>query len=343
MAKHILIFSTICCTLWILFGEANGIDNVHVEVKGKQRTRRDVAEQIPEGTEVPLIGGTEELNESNNNNKIDKIMKNFDSTNELNLVKRAPSGFTGMRGKKENNDVSLQDSNYGPIDPIEYTYNMDEDYNDAFGIRYKKAPSAFYGVRGKKFNIGSKDTNRLDSLLQQFEEQRLREVLLEDFIDRLATATVSQNEINKRAPTGFTGMRGKRPSVNYGYEEIGEDDGISKRGPSNAFVGVRGKKDVDHQTYKRAATQSLNSRGKKQRFVDFGNKFVAVRGKKNELDSEPTDDVLEIKPNRQRYYVNILPSLLYDSYAKRTPSGFVGMRGKRAAVDSNVANKDDKE
>ncbi|EDW80695.2 uncharacterized protein Dwil_GK11666 [Drosophila willistoni] len=239
------------------------------------------------------------------------------------LVKRAPAaGFIGMRGKKELETDTETDRAYpvsndnwlGP-DPLDYGEDSDDYYEN--GRRLKKAPTAFVGMRGKKYTPSS---NRLSNLLRQIEEQRLRENVLQELFDRLADQnSVGDAEIpNKRAPTGFTGMRGKRPAED-------DDDAMElfeKRAPINAFVGVRGKKDVSHQNYKRAAplSEAYDARGKKHRFVDFNNKFVAVRGKKNNLDLEDGQD---------QYLVHPWSYLLNE---KRAPNGFVGMRGKRPVL-----------
>ncbi|XP_068156358.1 tachykinins isoform X2 [Drosophila tropicalis] len=239
------------------------------------------------------------------------------------LVKRAPAaGFIGMRGKKEletdsetDGERAVSNDNWLGPDPLDYAEDSDDYYEN--GRRLKKAPTAFVGMRGKKYTPSS---NRLSNLLRQIEEQRLRENVLQELFDRLADQnTVGDAEIpNKRAPTGFTGMRGKRPAED-------DDDAIElfeKRAPVNAFVGVRGKKDVSHQNYKRAAplSEAYDVRGKKHRFFDFNNKFVAVRGKKNNLDLED---------GQAQYLVHPWSYLLSE---KRAPNGFVGMRGKRPVL-----------
>lgn len=98
------------------------------------------------------------------------------------------------------------------------------------------------------------------------------------------------NEYNKRAPSGFMGMRGKKD-----YDDEG-DAFIDKRAPSG-FMGMRGKKLYEDMTeeLKRAQMSGFfGVRGKKQPSrsgffgmrgkkypYEFRGKFVGVRGKKS--------------------------------------------------------------
>lgn len=181
------------------------------------------------------------------------------------VVKRAPtSSFIGMRGKKdderdtESSDIS--EGNWlgtGP-DPLDYA-DLDSYYSEN-GRRLKKAPLAFVGMRGKKFIPMSV---RLSDVLQHMEEERLRESLLQDFLNSLTVDENGAGDVDKRAPTGFNGMRGKRPVLNG--DEGEEEDAmelLQKRAPVNSFVGMRGKKDVSHQHYKRAALSEVRKMNK---------------------------------------------------------------------------------
>ncbi|XP_058985006.1 tachykinins isoform X2 [Musca domestica] len=303
----------------------------------------------------------------------------------LNIVKRAPGGFVGMRGKKStegsNEDLSNVYSSslafpWQTIPDFDENAMNWEDYIQANAQRYKKAPSVFYGVRGKKFTLGGGiypggDAYRWQQFLQKLDEENVRHMIVDDFVDRLVNephtdtgALQQQNEMSKRAPTGFTGLRGKRPELT----EAGADmslELLGKRGLSNTFVGVRGKKDVSHQTFKRSplaggSESSPNSGpgGKRQRFLDFGNKFVAVRGKKNSLNQNSYE--MENLGNNIRWtyspvFSPITPALnangvvttdgssmrlMYGNTGKRAPNGFVGMRGKRpsSVADLFTAN-----
>ncbi|KAH8280146.1 hypothetical protein KR018_011269, partial [Drosophila ironensis] len=257
------------------------------------------------------------------------------------VVKRAPtSSFIGMRGKKDDERDSdgvsdageenwLGPGNGNGPDPIDYA-DLDSYYSEN-GRRLKKAPLAFVGMRGKKFTPMN---GHFTGIVQNLEEERLREDLLQDIFDRLiASGLGAAGDVDKRAPTGFTGMRGKRPD---GTSDEEEDMELAqrKRAPVNSFVGMRGKKDVSHQNYKRAALsqfwdhffkKAYDARGKKQRFADFNNKFVAVRGKKSDLDGDESGNWEEM--GQQQYLVH--PWLNIWGY-KRAPNGFTGMRGKRS-------------
>ncbi|XP_030374182.1 tachykinins isoform X2 [Scaptodrosophila lebanonensis] len=258
------------------------------------------------------------------------------------LVKRAPtSSFIGMRGKKDlqaedddssgssnNNNINWQQQ----LDPMSLDYADDNYYLE--NGRFKKAPLAFVGVRGKKYTPGS---SRLGELLQSMEEQRFRENLMHEIMERLA---LENGEVVKRAPTGFTGMRGKRTFMDadvFGDADESALQKLEKRAPVNAFVGVRGKKDVSHQHYKRAAlNEAYEARGKKQRYADFNSKFVAVRGKKSDEQAQDAEEDSDANyPPESRYLVQPFypwETNMLGYEEKRVPNGFVGMRGKRSAL-----------
>ncbi|XP_017775699.1 PREDICTED: tachykinins [Nicrophorus vespilloides] len=113
---------------------------------------------------------------------------------------------------------------------------------------------------------------------------------------------------DKRAPSGFLGMRGKKPFEGWtslDYPEVG-----IKRAPSG-FQGMRGKKGLDYVEVleKRAPSGFLGMRGKKE-YDDMFEKrapsgFLGMRGKKD------------------------LETVLLPEESKRAPNGFFGMRGKK--------------
>lgn len=113
-------------------------------------------------------------------------------------------------------------------------------------------------------------------------------------------AAVAGQEMEKRGPQGFLGMRGKK------YNDDPEQ--FYKRKPQ-FFVGVKGKKNAyDFESpelyFKRAPMGFMGMRGKKDLFFDDKRApmgFVGMRGKKD----------------------------LYSEEEKRAPMGFVGMRGKK--------------
>ncbi|XP_067634493.1 tachykinins [Eurosta solidaginis] len=363
MAAQILKYTTVrCCKLLLLFLLLTEVASVNGT--GSESPTHDehnyptvIKEWIKRHASTVDVGTTilpDDCKDENDNvgggtDKHGIPLKIGNPLRALNIVKRTPNGFTGMRGKKEyeftdnNNNKENMESLYGSdsvadwtIDPMQRQQMANHDdlniaYNRLFGLgsRFKKATSTFYGVRGKKFT--SSDLQRIDALLQRLEEDKLREVLQEDFLNYLVSQqqSLAQNDVNKRAPTGFTGMRGKRPAagiIDYLYNG---DDGTwpkpmleEKRGPVNGFMGVRGKKEADHQAFKRSPVESPNRRSKAQRFVDFSNKFVAVRGKKANSECDNNSNTF----NDETYH-------RYNNKNNNFPvMSQLSMRGKRALV-----------
>lgn len=142
--------------------------------------------------------------------------------------KRAPSGFMGMRGKKQLRNLNA----FSP-----YSYDN------------KRAPSGFMGMRGKKesndFYVPSSAVSGNDNVeamsaleneLELFERLENEQQLLND-IERYYGLEALE-EIEKRAPSGFMGMRGKKMDGDG-------DNEFDKRAPNNGFFGMRGKKSFD--------------------------------------------------------------------------------------------------
>lgn len=241
---------------------------------------------------------------------------------ELTLVKRAPMGFMGMRGKKEYETTDFDQK--GP------SYYRAQDDDNLY--LPKRAPSGFMGMRGKKYYTdnyyydsdkrapngfvgmrGKKENNDILSELQYLEGLNENE---NDFFDNLQNdrrilAALAQEYAQtdtggsdggglKRAPSsGFFGMRGKRFYGNDGSE----DDILSKRAPSAGFFGMRGKKWVDDSDVNGNEEDEFQL-GEEKRAPSVG--FHGMRGKKDV--SNVLDEVNE----------------------KRAPSaGFFGMRGKK--------------
>lgn len=129
-------------------------------------------------------------------------------------MKRAPSGFLGMRGKKDDFDYpsndDLQAELYRDLQlERERIASLIEDYMDE---KEKRQPSGFIGMRGKK------------------------SVSNDDYFDA-----------EKRVPMGFQGVRGKKSEFpNF----IRTDE---KRVPVSGFFGMRGKK----QPFVSYATSSI--------------------------------------------------------------------------------------
>lgn len=93
------------------------------------------------------------------------------------------------------------------------------------------------------------------------------------------------DEMDKRTPSGFFGMRGKK-----NYEVVFDE--TKRAAPPSGFFGMRGKKQP-------ARSGFFGMRGKKYPY-EFRGKFVGVRGKKmsNDLDedfeSNMDDDVTRL-------------------------------------------------
>lgn len=147
---------------------------------------------------------------------------------------------------------------------------------------------------------------------------------------------------NKRAPSGFQGMRGKKydsylensflndPNILNEFQS--EIDGIEKRAPASGFQGMRGKKLYENQfrnmyQYKR---------------IPMG--FHGMRGKKDS-DMSPTNDFNnELLPsmieNQENYplELNMDPNAYLIDNNKRAPAmGFQGMRGKKDIEEAKRA------
>ncbi|XP_017893260.1 tachykinins isoform X2 [Ceratina calcarata] len=142
-------------------------------------------------------------------------------------------------------------------------------------------------------------------------------------------------ETNKRAPMGFQGMRGKKTNLITELEDIYSPDDYAKRAPMG-FQGMRGKK-LDDDYYKRAPMGFQGMRGKKSL------EEILDEIKKGRFqDSKDKDVYLSDYPDYGRRafptdrYENILDK--GDEYLreweKRGPMGFQGTRGKKMILDT---------
>lgn len=273
---------------------------------------------------------------------------------DLSISKRAPSGFMGMRGKKDDeySDYVGQDPNFEERGPFKF--------GKIFGIFRKKPgkfpgmvrvkpnkrfPLGFTGVRGRKdlLEFVSDKSEMLLDALQRLQEQRgeQNEVAQmdypfdEEFLEKLERLMELENlaKLEKRMPSGFVGMRGKK-DFDYSADYVDEE----KRAPMG-FLGMRGKKDVSAQlqAQKRSSlAQLFGIRGKKQPLqpMEFRGKFVGVRGKKNNSSSlQQLEEQLGNMDNNE--FTDSRGSADEDSKVKRAPSGFVGMRGKKWPDSTN--------
>lgn len=177
---------------------------------------------------------------------------------------------------------------------------------------HKRAPSGFTGVRGKKSIPDGAYSAEDGSLVAAPPKAAFNLHVDQDDVTRSAPLLVQ-----KRAPSGFMGMRGKKP-LNYFVQPWAgtyPDNGGLKRAPSG-FVGLRGKKESDDEDFyesKRAPQGFFGMRGKKDYLSDKRARlmgFVGMRGKKFISDDSEGN--------------------VFDNDEKRAPQGFFGMRGKKA-------------
>ena len=212
--------------------------------------------------------------------------------------KRGPSGFLGVRGKKDSG------------------FTSDESYNDVID---KRAPAmGFQGVRGKKDDEDFEYGKRAPAM--GFQGVRGKK-------DPNTQHQVLQDLLEKRAPSmGFMGMRGKKDPMEFDY--------FDKRAPPQGFQGMRGKKDLgeeDSGMFKRAPSAGFQGvRGKKDGgyYSDKSFGFMGMRGKKD-MDVEGDDYPLmfsdeDIWGNQEDFLEDS------EELNKRGPTaGFFGMRGKK--------------
>ncbi|KAI4456922.1 hypothetical protein MML48_8g00016394 [Holotrichia oblita] len=153
----------------------------------------------------------------------------------------------------------------------------------------------------------------------------------------------SNNDINnddryeqyvaKRVPSGFFGMRGKKPFDGW---VSSQDDEDIKRAPMG-FFGLRGKKEMDYGYDKRAPSGFFGMRGKKyydytgldsdetpyyEKRVPTG--FMGLRGKREDFEDDLIDDIDDDKRASPE-------NRFFGMRGKKMPSrnGFFGMRGKK--------------
>lgn len=118
------------------------------------------------------------------------------------------------------------------------------------GMRGKKANNGFHGVRGKKDLYNSKSANFLDDDSDIFGNKNNSKEETDfniPFFEKYYYWRL--NDISKRAPAGFMGMRGRRvPNGFFGLRGKRDFSGLKnlnlKRSALSKYIGVKGKKMV---------------------------------------------------------------------------------------------------
>lgn len=149
----------------------------------------------------------------------------------------------------------------------------------------------------------SRDRRQVDPLADALDQDQLAQTLY-DYRDKKAPSGFLGMR-GKKAPSGFLGMRGKKDEEDSGVldQDFGTSysEDFSKRAPSG-FLGMRGKK---------APSGFLGMRGRR---TPVGNRGLP---RQPAYQDYPDIDAL----------IETLQNIA--STHKRAPSGFLGMRGKR--------------
>lgn len=311
-----VFFLLIICTSTVITAETHHKRSIQgfQGVRGKRSIEELNTQNKQEGFENNhqiLVVTTTEQNFLDNEIRGSELLRDLPP---LSVVKRAPMGFMGMRGKKE---YEYTDMNKKALQgfhgvrgkklllkmPLRFAPKRAPSgfmgmrgkklLINQFDASNKRAPSGFMGMRGKKEdfdplissnNIELADDNNVgdyedDDFYEKLQNERR---LLNDFAEIYGLDTQSPNEFNseqdynKRAPSvGFYGMRGKR-----GYLGESEDETLFGENLGDGFVGMRGKKDVSDvmSDEKRAPANAgfFGMRGKKAPVSGF----FGTRGKK---------------------------------------------------------------
>ena len=224
--------------------------------------------------------------------------------------KRGPSGFLGVRGKKDS------------------AFTSDESYNDVID---KRAPAmGFQGVRGKKDDEDFEYDKRAPAM--GFQGVRGKK-------DPDTQHDVLQELLEKRKPSmGFMGMRGKKDPMEFDY--------FDKRAPPMGFQGMRGKKDLgeeDSEMFKRAPSVGFQGvRGKKdgRYYGDRRFGFMGMRGEDRDMEGDDYPQMLsdediwgnqeDVLEDSEELNKRGQAARFFGMRGKKVPaSGFFGVRGKK--------------
>ena len=188
-----------------------------------------------------------------NNYVSNRENSNYVINKENNINKRNRMSFTGMRGKKENNNDIILDNYNEPCKGTLVTSSNVIDkrslknYKELFGG--KRAPLAFHGMRGKKSDEYETKWTKPNPFGLRFlptnQKLLITSGLFEDGDDILtfeypeytnikkenSESMIGDDDVTvKRSPYSFQGMRGKKGSVDMNLKR------------TMGFLGMRGKK-----------------------------------------------------------------------------------------------------
>uniref|UniRef100_A0A1L8DPL4 Putative conserved secreted protein n=1 Tax=Nyssomyia neivai TaxID=330878 RepID=A0A1L8DPL4_9DIPT len=233
----------------------------------------------------------------------------------LSLIKRAPVGFMGMRGKKDSEVVTIDEP------PLDMEGSRDKKLFLNLPFRYipKRAPSGFMGMRGKKFSFDSykRAPSGFMGMRGKKESEHVWPPLEDVNMENDYTDSMEDEEPLEQMYTKLDQERELLTRLNEMYGlHLWEGE---KRAPTNGFFGMRGKKYDDDFMDKRAPMG-----------------FQGMRGKKwSDLDDAETLEELEKRAPQMGFHgmrgkKDVTDVLLGESSEKRAPSaGFFGMRGKK--------------
>lgn len=272
-----------------------------------------------------------------------RIHNNFyGQGNQLPSYKRAPMGFMGMRGKKEN-DLNL--GSLYPPQPLEDYLNAEfpekrVGLKGFQGMRGKKQyeylrnkffnkrrSMGFQGMRGKKSNIGEDPLNLYGDLIDTSSND-FKNYLTDNEIPMQNYAPdreyFDDDLMDKRGGglKGFQGMRGKRE---FEYMNSVEE----KRAPSG-FQGMRGKKDEVGEEH--AKTDDPKDFEAKPTSIStenaLGMQEVATNGILPPTDSNEQVSLLDNFGIADQEGSNMVGAISVKE--RRSPNyGFYGVRGKK--------------
>ncbi|CAO1409734.1 unnamed protein product [Diamesa serratosioi] len=265
---------------------------------------------------------------------------------------RAPKGFFGMRGKKGNYETWEQDKRalIGLQNLRDRSRLLTDQQFSAFSP--KRAPAqGFFGMRGKKYG----DYDQINGFLENFdgednEDQQYSAYDLNNFYER--------NE--KRAPSGFMGMRGKKASNNENKMSspfmfrfliispilCDQQSAQQQQRNSIGFLGTRGKRSslelseststlgnsISDESLEQTSFGDNDYQYKRLQEKRVPSGFMGMRGKKYYGFKRAPSGFMGMRGKKNYEEMNELE--------KRAPSGFMGMRGKKSINNNDYFESD---